>query len=101
MTFDARFAVVVLAAFACANVAAVSAAVWQWRHRAAPAAPQDRAAFLLRIRMLPLVASLLWAMLAMGSFFLFESRRADERTGIVLVLFAAPRRNDHGECAGG
>jgi hypothetical protein len=88
VTFDARFAVVVLAAFCCANVVATCAAVWQWRYRTAPAAPQDRASFLLRIRLLPLVASLLWAALAMSSFFLFESRRSDERTGFVLELLA-------------
>jgi hypothetical protein len=88
VTFDARFAVVVLAAFCCANAVAACAAVWQWRHRAQPAAPQDRASFLLRIRLLPLVASLLWSALAMVSFFLFESRRSDERTGIVLELLA-------------
>lgn len=88
MTFDARFVVVVLAAFACANVVAACAAVWQWRRRTPPAAPQDRAAFLLRIRLLPLVASLLWAALAMGSFFMFEPR-ADERTGVVLLALAA------------
>lgn len=88
MTFDARFVVVVLAAFACANAIAASVAVWQWRHRAAPAAPQDRAAFLFHIRLLPLIASLLWAALAMGSFFLFEPRRADERIGLVLLACA-------------
>ncbi len=89
MTFDARFAVVVLAAFACANIVASLVAVWQWCHRAQPAAPQDRAAFLLHVRLLPLVASLLWSALAMSSFFLFEPRRTDERTGIVLIAFAA------------
>lgn len=87
MTFDARFVVVVWAAFACANVAAACVAAWQWRHRTAPAAPQDRAAFLLHIRLLPLVASCLWAALAMGSFFIFEPR-ADERTGVVLLALA-------------
>ena len=89
MTFDARFVVVVLAAFACANTLAAWVAVWQWRRRTPPEAPQDRASFLLRIRMLPLVASLLWSALAMSSFFFFESRRADERTGLVLLAFAA------------
>lgn len=89
MTFDARFVVVVLAAFVCANAAGAAAAAWQWRRRTPPEAPQDRASFLLRIRMLPLVASLLWSALAMISFFLFESRRADERTGLVLVALAA------------
>lgn len=89
MTFDARFAVVVLAAFACANTVAAFVAVWQWRHRAAPAAPQDRAAFLFHVRLLPIVASLLWAALAMSSFFLFEPRRTDERTGVMLMACAA------------
>ena len=81
--------VVVLAAFACANAAASLVAVWQWRHRALPAAPQDRAAFLLHVRLLPIVASLLWASLAMGSFFLFEPRRSDESIGLVLLGCAA------------
>jgi hypothetical protein len=88
VTFDARFVVVVLGAFVCANTIAASAAVWQWRRRTPPEAPQDRASFLLRIRLLPLVASLLWAALAMISFFLFESRRADERTGLVILALA-------------
>jgi Zn-dependent protease with chaperone function len=88
VTFDARFAVVVLAAFCCANAVAALAAVWQWRYRPAPASPQDRASFLLRIRLLPLVASLLWSGLATISFFLFESRRSDEQTGVVLELLA-------------
>lgn len=87
MTFDARFGVVVLAAFACANAVASYAAVWQWRHRAAPAAPVDRASFLIRLRLLPLVASLAWSVLAMSSFFLFESR-SDEPTGVVLPVLA-------------
>ena len=89
MTFDARFVVVVLAAFACANTIAAGVAVWQWRRRTPPEAPQDRASFLLRIRMLPLVASLLWSALAMSSFFFFESRRSDERTGLVILALAA------------
>lgn len=89
MTFDARFVVVVLAAFASANTVAACVAVWQWRHREAPAAPVDRAAFLFHIRLLPVVASLLWAALAMSSFFLFEPRRADESTGLVLMALAA------------
>lgn len=88
MTFDTRFVVVVLAAFACANTVAACVAVWQWRHREPPAAPQDRAAFLFRIRLLPIVASLLWATLAMSSFFLFEPRGVDESIGIVLFTLA-------------
>ena len=88
MTFDARFVVVVLAAFACANVAAACVAAWQWRHRTPPAAPQDRARFLLHIRLLPIVASLCWATLAMSSFFIFEPRVSDERTGFVLLALA-------------
>jgi hypothetical protein len=87
VTFDARLVVVVLAAFACANAVASCAAVWQWRHRSAPAAPVDRASFLIRIRLLPLVAALAWSVLAMGSFFLFESR-TDERTGVMLPVLA-------------
>lgn len=88
MTFDARFAVVILAAFASATVAASFASAWQWRRASAPAAPLDRATFLFHLRLLPLVASILWTMLATGSFFLFEPRGNEERIGAVLVILS-------------
>jgi Zn-dependent protease with chaperone function len=87
MTFDARLAVVALAAFALANAVGSYAAIWQWRHRRAPVSPVDRASFLVRIRLLPLVAGLSWSVLALGSFFLFESR-SNERTGLMLPVLA-------------
>ncbi|MBW8868514.1 MAG: M56 family metallopeptidase [Acidobacteria bacterium] len=87
MTFDARLAVVALAAFASANAVGSYAAIWQWRHRRAPISPVDRASFLVRIRLLPLVAGLSWSVLALGSFFLFESR-SNERTGLMLPVLA-------------
>lgn len=85
MTFDARFAIVILAAFASANAVASAVTVWQWRHAHSPAAPVDRATFLFQLRILPLVASVLWASLAMCSFFVFEPRAEDERIGAVLI----------------
>ena len=88
MTFDARFVIVILAAFAAANLTATCATVWQWRRVAAPAAPVDRARFLLHLRLLPSVAGLLWASLAMGSFFFFEPRAQGERIGAVLFTLS-------------
>lgn len=89
MTFDARFAVVILAAFATANAVASAVTVWQWRRATVPIAPFDRATFLFQLRLLPIVASVLWASLAMGSFFFFEPRGANERIGDVLMVLAA------------
>jgi Zn-dependent protease with chaperone function len=89
VTFDTRFTVVILAAFATANAVASAVTAWQWRRARAPLAPIDRAAFLLQLRLLPLVASLLWAALAMISFLFFEPRGADERIGAVLIGVSA------------
>lgn len=89
MTFDARFAIVILAAFATANVVASVVAVWQWHRARAPLAPLDRATFLFHLRLLPLVAALLWSSLATGSFFLFEPRSEEERIGLVLIGVSA------------
>lgn len=85
MNFDARFAIVILAAFASANAVASVVTIWQWRRVTAPPAPQDRATFLFHLRLLPLVAALLWSSLAMVSFFLFEPRAESERVGLVLM----------------
>jgi Zn-dependent protease with chaperone function len=85
VTFDARFAIVIFAAFATASIAASLVAGWQWRRAGMPAAPQDRAKFLFHLRLLPLVAALLWSMLATASFFIFEPRNADERIGFLLL----------------
>lgn len=89
MTFDARFLVVMLAAFASANLFASLASVWQWHRLTPPAAPTDRATFLFHTRVLPLVASLLWLALATSSFFIFEPRSNGERIGAVLVALAS------------
>lgn len=86
MTFDVRFAVVVLAAFALANAAGCVAALWQWRVVQAPPAPRDRARYLFHLRLLPVVAGLLWAALAMTSFLLFEPRATGERVGVMLPV---------------
>ncbi len=89
MNFDARFAVVILAAFASANAMASLACVWQWRRAILPEAPIDRARFLFHLRLLPLVASVAWATLASGSFVLFEPRSGDEHIGQTLPVLAA------------
>jgi Zn-dependent protease with chaperone function len=86
VTFDARFAIVILAAFASASIVASLVAVWQWRRARVPAAPVDRATFIFHLRLLPLVASSAWASLAMVSFFFFEPRASGERIGAVLLL---------------
>ena len=88
MNFDARFAVVILAAFAFANAMAAGAAVWQWHRWPAPAAPVDRARFLFHLRLLPVVAGVLWAALAMASFFFFEPRGGGERIGSILIALS-------------
>ena len=84
MNFDARFVVVILAAFAAANIAGSLASLWQWRRVTAPSAPVDRARFLFHLRLLPLVSGVAWATLAMGSFILFEPRGDGERIGATL-----------------
>lgn len=89
MNFDMRFAVVILAAFAAASIVATLAAVWQWRRSPLPAAPVDRARFLFHLRLLPLVASVLWATLATASFFFFEPRSGGERIGSVLLVLSS------------
>jgi Zn-dependent protease with chaperone function len=89
VTFDVRFVVVVLAAFASANLAAACLTLWQWRRATPPAAPQDRASFLFQWRLLPVAASLLWSGLATVSFFIFEPRRNDEEIGLLLPVLAA------------
>jgi len=89
VTFDARFAVVILAAFATANAVASAATMWQWHRARVPLAPVDRAAYLFHLRLLPLVASALWTSLAMWSFFLFEPRGENERIGEVLLGVSA------------
>ena len=88
MTFDARFAIVILAAFVTANVVGSMVTAWQWRRATMPEAPLDRATFLFQLRLLPLVASVLWAALAMSSFFVFEPRSQNERIGEVLIALA-------------
>lgn len=88
MTFDARFAIVILSAFVTANAVASMVTAWQWRRAHMPEAPLDRAAFLFQLRLLPLVASVLWAALAMSSFFVFEPRSQTERIGEVLIALA-------------
>ncbi len=85
MTFDVRVLIVILAAFATANAVASAVTAWQWRRAQAPAAPVDRATFLFQLRLLPLVASTLWASLALFSFFFFEPRGTNERIGAVLI----------------
>jgi Zn-dependent protease with chaperone function len=89
VTFDARFAIVILAAFATANTVAAAVTVWQWHRAKAPLAPVDRATFLFHLRLLPLVAAVLWTGLATVSFFVFEPRHEDERIGIVLMSVSA------------
>jgi Zn-dependent protease with chaperone function len=84
VTFDARFAIVILAAFATANTVASAVAVWQWRRARAPLAPVDRARFLSSICGCYRWWAW-WTSLATGSFFLFEPRSEDERIGLVLM----------------
>jgi Zn-dependent protease with chaperone function len=88
MTFEVRFVVIVLAAFAWSSVAAswLVAGIWRRRQRGRPV---TAAATLLRLRLMPLGIGSTVALLAAIAFFRFEPRIEGESTGVVLVALAA------------
>lgn len=87
MTFELRFAMIVLAAFAWSSVAAACVVAALWRRRMATG-PVDRAAALVRLRLLPPAIGVTVAALAAVAFFRFEPRHADEQFGVVLASLA-------------
>jgi Zn-dependent protease with chaperone function len=88
MSFELRFAIVVLAAFAWSSVAGawIVAALWR-RHL--EARPADRATALVRLRLLPLAVGGTVATLAAIAFLRFEPRDITESIGGVLAALAA------------
>jgi Zn-dependent protease with chaperone function len=88
VTFEARFVVIVLAAFAWSGLAASALLPFVVRRLDRyPAAV--RATLLLRLRLLPATVGAASALLATVSFVLFEPRADDETYGLVLRLLAA------------
>lgn len=86
MSFDARFIVVALAAFAMANLAASAIVPPLWRRRTSvtrPLAADD----LRHLRLLPAVVAALSMTLAALSFVFFEPRQ-QEPIGLVMVALA-------------
>lgn len=88
MTFEIRLAVLVLAAFATASLAASVLVPWG-AARITRARPRAIATALTTVRLLPAGAGLLAAAVAGASFFLFEERGRIETTGVVLQGLAA------------
>ena len=90
MTFEARLAVLCLAAFAVAGMAAATL-VPGLAARVGHAGPRRRASMLFLVRLLPVAASIALAALVAGSLFAFEPRR-HERMGVLipgLAIFGA------------
>lgn len=88
MTFELRLAIIALAAFAASNLAACGVVPWlssRWLRTT----PTRRAATLLRIRLLPLGASVLTTATVVAGFLVFEPRERHETTGLVLLVLAA------------
>jgi Zn-dependent protease with chaperone function len=88
MTFDARLAVVTLAAFAVANLAGCAIVPWLWRRRAGAsvAALADQLRY---VRVLPVLFASASMTLAALSFAFFEPRQPEEAIGRVMVMLAA------------
>jgi Zn-dependent protease with chaperone function len=87
MIYELRLAVVALASFGAASAAASMAAGWAGRRAAARRATS--ASTLFQLRLLPSAISLLVSLMAIASFERFEPRAGQERTGWVLLVFAA------------
>ena len=87
MSFESRLLVVSLAAFAGSGLVGAALVPWLWR-RLASQTPADRAAALLRLRLLPCALALTGALFTITSYLLFEPRTFEERTGIVLESLA-------------
>lgn len=87
MTFEARFVVIVLAAFAWSSLAAAIVVPALVRRLRADD-PAERARRLLRLRAQPALVGLAAAVLAATAFLLFEPRGLDENYGVVLRSLA-------------
>lgn len=87
MTFELRFVVVVLAAFAWSSVAGAWIVAALWRRPLAGGAA-ERAAALVRLRLLPPGVGLVVATLAAIAYYRFEPRGIDESTGMILAALA-------------
>ncbi|HET9371552.1 MAG TPA: hypothetical protein VFO19_14930 [Vicinamibacterales bacterium] len=87
MTYELRFLVIVLAAFAWSSLAA-SALVPRLARRFSTDDPARLATKLWRLRTVPVGVGLLVASLAATSYLFFEPHDIDERTGLVLIGLA-------------
>jgi hypothetical protein len=87
MPFELRLLIVSLAAFAWAGAAGTLLAAWLWR-RPASGSAAERAARLLRLRLLPIALGASATALAIVSFLLYEPRHIDETTGWVMTGLA-------------
>jgi hypothetical protein len=87
MSYEWRLVVVVLAAFAAANLIASLVVARAW-HRLLREAPVARASSLLTARLLPVAASAIAVILVGAGYLLFE-RRGEEATGLLLPGLAA------------
>ena len=88
MTFEVRLAVLVLAAFATASLAASVLVPWA-AARITLARPRSIAAALTTLRLLPVGAGVFAAVVTFASFLIFEQRSRLESTGVLLQALAA------------
>ena len=87
MTFEVRLAVLVLAAFATASLAASIVVPWI-AQRITGAQPRSIATALTTLRLLPAGAGLVAAAIVFASFVAFEERGRIETTGVLLQVLA-------------
>lgn len=87
MSFEVRFVLIVLAAFAWSSLVTAAVVPWLFRRIRARATPVDANA-ILRLRLLPAGVGLGASTLAAMSFLLFEPRVLDESYGLVLRVLA-------------
>lgn len=88
MSFELRLVIIVLAAFTCSSVALAWLVAACWRRRL-DSGPADRAAALIRLRLLPFGVGFAVAALTGIAYYRFEPRGIDESTGVVLITLAA------------
>ena len=89
MAFELRLLIVALAAFVWAGAAGTIVAGWLWRRSSRQAvSAAERAARLLRLRLLPIGVGSSAATLGVISFLIYEPRHIDETTGWMLTSLA-------------
>jgi beta-lactamase regulating signal transducer with metallopeptidase domain len=88
VSFQTRLLIVSLGAFAGSGLVGAALVPWLWR-RIPAATPAERAAALLRLRLLPAALALSGAAFTVTSYLLFEPRGNHEDIGIILLALAA------------